>query len=144
VAVQAACKVTPTRVMKLAKFKQWNMDSMWTVHSYEGDYNPLHDHGTKTPIGSAAGAVIGGVAASSIGDGKGAIIAGVLGTVAGGLLGSAAEEGLTKSQGVELVIHKQNSNNTISVVQAYEPNNQFHVGDRVRLMTINGEVRVSR
>jgi len=27
------------------------MDSMWTVHSYEGDYNPLHDHGTKTPIG---------------------------------------------------------------------------------------------
>ena len=27
------------------------MDGMWTVHSYEGDYNPLHDHGTKTPIG---------------------------------------------------------------------------------------------
>ena len=25
--------------------------SMWTVHSYEGDYNPLHDHGTETPIG---------------------------------------------------------------------------------------------
>ena len=23
----------------------------WTVHSYEGDYNPLHDHGSKTPIG---------------------------------------------------------------------------------------------
>ena len=27
------------------------MDGMWTVHSYEGDYNPLHDHGTKTSIG---------------------------------------------------------------------------------------------
>jgi len=26
-------------------------ESMWTVHSYEGDYNPLHDHGTATPIG---------------------------------------------------------------------------------------------
>ena len=25
--------------------------SMWSVHSYEGDYNPLHDHGTATPIG---------------------------------------------------------------------------------------------
>jgi hypothetical protein len=24
---------------------------MWTIHSYEGDYNPLHDHGSKTPIG---------------------------------------------------------------------------------------------
>ena len=23
----------------------------WTVHSYEGDYNPLHDHGSETPIG---------------------------------------------------------------------------------------------
>ena len=27
------------------------LDSMWTVHSYEGDYNPLHDHGTKTTMG---------------------------------------------------------------------------------------------
>jgi Putative 2OG-Fe(II) oxygenase len=24
---------------------------MWSVHSYEGDYNPLHDHGGKTPLG---------------------------------------------------------------------------------------------
>jgi hypothetical protein len=23
----------------------------WTVHSYEGDYNPLHDHGTEASIG---------------------------------------------------------------------------------------------
>jgi hypothetical protein len=28
-----------------------DVDDMWTVHSYEGDYNPLHDHGSKTPIG---------------------------------------------------------------------------------------------
>ena len=28
-----------------------SMDSMWTVHSYSGDYNPLHDHGTETPMG---------------------------------------------------------------------------------------------
>ena len=27
------------------------MQSMWTIHSYEGDYNPVHDHGTKTPMG---------------------------------------------------------------------------------------------
>ena len=25
--------------------------SMWTVHSYEGDYNPVHDHGTRTQMG---------------------------------------------------------------------------------------------
>ena len=28
-----------------------DIQSMWTIHSYEGDYNPVHDHGTKTPIG---------------------------------------------------------------------------------------------
>ena len=28
-----------------------SVDSMWTVHSYEGDYNPLHDHGTKATMG---------------------------------------------------------------------------------------------
>ena len=28
-----------------------DVDDMWTVHSYEGDYNPVHDHGTKTQIG---------------------------------------------------------------------------------------------
>jgi hypothetical protein len=24
---------------------------LWTVHSYAGDYNPLHDHGGNTPLG---------------------------------------------------------------------------------------------
>ncbi len=99
--------------------------------------------GTKTPVGSAAGAVVGGVAGSSVGDGKGSIIAGVLGAVAGGLAGSAAEEALTKTQGVELVIYK-NTGETISVVQEYEENNAFQVGDRVRLMTLNGNIRVAR
>ena len=27
------------------------MDELWSVHSYEGDYNPIHDHGTKTVMG---------------------------------------------------------------------------------------------
>lgn len=99
--------------------------------------------GTKTPIGTAAGAVVGGVAGSGVGGGRGSIIAGVVGAVAGGLAGSAAEEAITKKQGVELVIRK-NTGETISVVQQYEPNNIFQAGDRVRLMTLNGEVRVSR
>ena len=51
--------------------------------------------GTKTPIGSATGAVIGGVGGSRIGGGSGQIIAGVLGAVAGGMAGSAVEEGIT-------------------------------------------------
>ena len=28
-----------------------DIQTMWTIHSYEGDYNPMHDHGTSTPMG---------------------------------------------------------------------------------------------
>ena len=27
------------------------IDELWSVHSFEGDYNPIHDHGTKTVMG---------------------------------------------------------------------------------------------
>jgi len=28
-----------------------DIDELWSVHSFEGDYNPIHDHGTKTIMG---------------------------------------------------------------------------------------------
>ena len=28
-----------------------DVQTMWTVHSYAGDYNPLHDHGTRSMMG---------------------------------------------------------------------------------------------
>ena len=28
-----------------------DIDERWAVHSFEGDYNPIHDHGTKTLMG---------------------------------------------------------------------------------------------
>ena len=28
-----------------------DIDELWSVHSYAGDYNPIHDHGTKTITG---------------------------------------------------------------------------------------------
>jgi len=31
--------------------RQINIDELWSVHSYERDYNPIHDHGTKTIMG---------------------------------------------------------------------------------------------
>lgn len=100
--------------------------------------------GTKTPIGTVAGGAVGGIAGSTIGDGKGAAIAAVVGAVAGGLAGSALEEEATKSQGIELVIRLDKSNETISIVQKYDPAHPFHAGDRVRLMTINGQTRVAK
>ena len=40
-----------------AKFKtnkQVAMDELWSVHSFERDYNPIHSHGTKTLMGISA------------------------------------------------------------------------------------------
>ncbi len=37
--------------------------------------------GTKTPVGTAAGAVVGGVAGSTVGHGAGSVVAGVIGAV---------------------------------------------------------------
>ena len=36
---------------KLKAPKAVAIDETWSVHSYEGDYNPIHDHGTKTLMG---------------------------------------------------------------------------------------------
>tara|TARA_R100000084_G_scaffold34047_1_gene13466 strand:+ start:1533 stop:2222 length:690 start_codon:yes stop_codon:yes gene_type:complete len=36
---------------KLKNQKAVEIDETWSVHSYEGDYNPIHDHGTKTIMG---------------------------------------------------------------------------------------------
>jgi hypothetical protein len=35
----------------LEKPRQVTVDDVWSVHSFEGDYNPIHDHGTKTLMG---------------------------------------------------------------------------------------------
>ena len=98
--------------------------------------------GTKTPIGSGAGAIAGGVAASSIGHGTGSAVAAVIGAVAGGLLGAAAEEGLTRTQGVEITV-REDDGSMRAYVQEVEENEIFRVGERVRIMSVNGNSRVT-
>jgi outer membrane lipoprotein SlyB len=103
---------------------------------------PVKIEGSKTPIGAGAGAVVGGVAGSSVGGGKGSIVAAVIGAVAGGMLGAATEEGLTRTQGVEITV-KEDSGVTRAYVQQVEEGEVFRVGDRVRIMTVNGNARVA-
>lgn len=96
--------------------------------------------GTKTPIGGGAGAVVGGVAGSSVGGGRGQIITSVLGAVVGGLAGAAAEEGLTRKDGVEITV-KLDSGNLVAVVQ--EADEVFAPGENVRLVESGGVTRVT-
>ncbi|WP_225774978.1 glycine zipper 2TM domain-containing protein [Pseudomonas sp. Marseille-Q5115] len=103
---------------------------------------PVKIEGTKTPIGTGAGAIVGGVAGSTVGGGRGSIVAAVIGAVAGGLLGSASEEGLTRTQGVEITV-REDDGSTRAYVQQVQENEVFRVGERVRIMTVDGTSRVS-
>ncbi|RMQ47065.1 17 kDa surface antigen [Pseudomonas cichorii] len=103
---------------------------------------PVKIEGTKTPIGAGAGAVVGGVGGSAIGGGRGSVVAAVIGAVAGGLLGSMTEEGLTRTQGVEITV-REDDGSMRAYVQQVQENEVFRVGERVRIMTVNGTSRVT-
>ena len=86
---------------------------------------------------------MGGVGGSAFGGGRGSIVTAVIGAVAGGLLGSAAESGLTKTQGVEITV-REDDGSTRAYVQQVEPNQVFRTGERVRIMTVDGTSRVTQ
>jgi outer membrane lipoprotein SlyB len=83
--------------------------------------------GTKSPVGSAGGAIIGGIAGSSVGGGKGSAIATTIGAIAGGLAGAAVEEGVTRTEAFEITVALDDGK-TISVVQS-EKDVTFQVGE---------------
>lgn len=96
--------------------------------------------GTKTPIGAGAGAVVGGVAGSTVGSGKGSIVGAALGAVLGGLGGAATEEAVTRQKGVEITV-RLDSGRMLAITQAADE--EFRVGDRVRVLSGAGATRVS-
>ncbi len=96
--------------------------------------------GTRSQVGTAAGAVVGGVAGSTIGHGKGSVVGAVAGAVAGGLAGSAIEESVTRKDGLELTV-KLDNGPMLAIVQ--EADEQFHPGDRIRVLEGGGVTRVS-
>jgi len=96
--------------------------------------------GTKSPIGTVAGGAVGGVAGSTIGHGRGSTIAAIVGAVAGGIAGAAAEEGITRKDGLEITV-KLDGGGLVAVVQ--EADEPFNAGDKVRLIESGGTTRVS-
>jgi outer membrane lipoprotein SlyB len=103
---------------------------------------PVRIEGTKTPIGAGAGAVAGGIGGSTIGGGRGSAVAAVIGAVAGGLIGAATEEGLTRTQGVEITV-REDDGAMRAYVQEVSEGEIFRVGDRIRVLTVNGTSRVA-
>jgi len=103
---------------------------------------PVKLEGTKSPVGTIGGAAIGGIAGSTVGQGKGAAIAAVVGAVVGGLAGAAAEEGITREQGIEITL-KMDNGEILAVMQA-DGGEKFVPGERVRLLQDGRTTRVTR
>lgn len=96
--------------------------------------------GTGSPVGTGAGAVIGGVAGNSMGGGRGRAITTVLGAVVGGVAGAATEEGITRKDGFEITV-QLDKGDMIAIVQ--EADEEFQPGDRVRVLEGGGVTRVT-
>lgn len=101
---------------------------------------PVTIEGEKGLLGAATGAVIGGYAGSNVGGGRGSELATVLGAVAGGVAGSAIEGKVTSKQGLEITV-KLDNGQLIAVTQ--EADEQFHPGERVRVLSGGGTTRVT-
>ena len=91
-------------------------------------------------VGTVAGAVVGGIAGSDIGGGKGSSVATVLGAVAGSMVGSAIENKTKLVKGYELTVRLDSGELRAYVQEADE---QFKPGERVRLVSTGGTVRVT-
>jgi len=93
-------------------------------------------------VGTATGAVLGGIAGSTLGRGSRANTAGA---VAGAVAGGAAGNALSRSarNGVEVTVQLEQSGRTIAVTQDGNPND-FRVGDRVQVSSDGATTRVSR
>lgn len=100
--------------------------------------------GTRSSVGATSGAVIGGVAGSTVGGGRGSIVAAVLGAVLGGMAGSAIEEGGSKVPGQEITVRIDQGPSIAIVQETDAQDGRFNPGDRVRILTRQGQSRVAR
>lgn len=98
--------------------------------------------GTNSPIGTLGGAAVGGIAGSTVGGGKGSAIAAVVGAVVGGMAGAAAEEGMTRKQGVEVTVKMENGE-MLAIIQE-DGGEGFKPGERIRLLQDGRTTRVTR
>ena len=95
-----------------------------------------------TGTGTLAGAAIGGVAGSTVGGGYRANAVGAIaGAVVGGIIGSAVEKNGNDRRGVEVTIRLEGGQ-LIAITQ--EKDEDFRIGDRVRILSGQGTTRVSR
>ena len=92
--------------------------------------------------GTLIGAALGGIGGSTVGGGSKANAAGaIVGAVIGGIAGQAIEKSANERKGVEVTVRLEGGK-LVAITQ--EKDEEFRVGDRVRILSGQGVTRVSR
>ncbi len=94
----------------------------------------------QTGVGTAGGAVLGGIAGSTVGGGSGQVAGAVGGAILGGIIGQNIERSANERPGYELTV-LLDSGRYVSVVQGADE--AFRPGDRVRILSGRGATRVT-
>ena len=101
----------------------------------------------KIEGGNQAGTIIGGLAGgalgSNIGSGRASNTAGAIGgALVGGAVGSHAQQAMGSRNGIEISV-RLDQGGTLAVVQEVSRNEQFSVGDRVRVLGSGSRTRIA-
>jgi len=94
----------------------------------------------ETGVGTAGGAMLGGIAGSTVGGGSGQVAGAIGGAILGGIIGQSVERSANERPGLEVTV-QLDSGKYIAVVQ--EADEQFRSGDRVRILSGRGVTRVT-
>ena len=94
----------------------------------------------ETGVGTAGGAVLGGLAGSNVGGGSGQIAGAIGGAILGGILGQNIEKSANERRGLEVTV-LLDTGKYIAIVQ--EADEAFRAGDRVRILAGRGTARVT-
>lgn len=97
--------------------------------------------GKNATLGSVLGGIVGGVAGSNIGGGYGRAIAATGGAIAGGVAGHQIGNSSSSKTTTRLTIRMENGEDHIYYA---EPKESFRVGEEVKIVTRNGEIKVMR
>ena len=94
----------------------------------------------ETGVGTAGGAMLGGLAGSTVGGGNGQIAGAIGGAILGGIIGQNIEKSANERRGLEVTVLLDTGKYLAIVQEADEP---FRAGDRVRILSGRGNTRVT-
>ena len=103
---------------------------------------PVKIEGNNT-AGAVVGGLAGGFLGSNIGKGRASNTAGAIGGAAlGSVIGSHTQQSMGSRNGIEITV-RLDGGGSVAVVQQVSQNEEFYVGDRVRVLSGGSGSRVT-